>query len=81
MQKQFRALFVLITLLASLSSARARDLLLAWNPSADSGVTGYNIYYGTNSHDYSCKINVSNVTDAVVSNLTAGITYYFSATA
>lgn len=81
MQKRVLVLFVLLATLAGLHRAIARNLTLAWNPSTDSSVVGYNLYYGTSSGDYTSKITVGNVTTATVSNLVAGTTYYFSATA
>lgn len=81
MQRKFAALFVLFAAVASVNLAAARDLTLSWNPSTDPTVAGYNLYYGTNSGDYSNKVTVGQVTTATISNLTAGVTYYFSATA
>jgi Fibronectin type III domain len=54
---------------------------LAWQPSIDPLVVGYKIYYGTASHAYSNAIDVGKVTQATVSNLTEGVTYYFAVTA
>jgi Fibronectin type III domain len=54
---------------------------LAWQPSIDPLVVGYKIYYGTASHTYTNAIDVGNVTQATVSNLSEGVTYYFSVTA
>jgi hypothetical protein len=54
---------------------------LAWNQSADPAVAGYNIYYGGASGDYTNTINAGNATNAPVSGLVAGLTYYFAATA
>lgn len=54
---------------------------VAWNPSPDSSVTGYNVYYGTTSHGYTNMISVGNVSSATISNLSPGLTYYFAATA
>jgi Fibronectin type III domain len=52
---------------------------LNWNPSSDPHVTGYNIYYGTESHHYTNKVAVGNVTTATIKNLTPGTTYFFAA--
>lgn len=70
-------------LLAWVSGARAGEtnVSLAWDPSADSGVVGYNIYYGNASGSYSQKVAVGNVTATTISGLTVGVTYYFAATA
>jgi Fibronectin type III domain len=53
---------------------------LNWNPSSDTNVTGYNIYYGTTSHHYTSKVAVGNVTAATIKNLLPGTAYFFAAT-
>jgi Fibronectin type III domain len=58
-----------------------QSVILAWNPSPDINVTGYNIYYGAASHTYTNMVNVGNATSATVSGLVGGVTYYFAATA
>jgi hypothetical protein len=54
---------------------------LAWNGSADPAVTGYVIYYGTSSGDYTNSIAVGNVTANTVPGLVGGVTYFFVITA
>jgi Fibronectin type III domain len=54
---------------------------LAWQPSSDTNVVGYNVYYGGVSHIYPNMINVGNVTNATVSGLVGGMVYYFAVTA
>ena len=56
---------------------------LAWNPSISTNVIGYNIYYGIASGVYNSTIYVagSTSTDATVTGLVQGTTYYFAATA
>ena len=44
-------------------------------------VSGYKIYYGTESGNYTTVLNVGNVTSFTVPNLTANTTYYFVVTA
>jgi Fibronectin type III domain len=51
---------------------------LKWNPSTDPSVTGYNIYYGTESHNYSSIVTVENTTSATIGNLPEGTMYYFA---
>jgi hypothetical protein len=74
---------VISFLLAWVSGAWAGEtnVSLAWDPSSDSGVIGYNIYYGNASGSYSQKVAVGNVTATTISGLTVGLTYYFAATA
>ena len=69
----FAALAVVpLTALGSISTE------IAWYASADPNVTGYNIYYGTNSHVYTETLAVGNVTNAVIGDLQPGTTYFFS---
>jgi hypothetical protein len=58
-----------------------QSVTLAWEPSSDTNVVGYNIYYGMTSHTYSNMVNVGNATNATISGLVGGATYYFAATA
>ncbi len=87
-----RNLLALVTLSALLfaSTAGAQTIgqtsgpvsvTLAWDPSPDPDVVNYNIYYGTNSRAYQVLVHVGNLTNATVSGLARGVTYYFTATA
>jgi hypothetical protein len=53
---------------------------ITWSPSTDPSVTGYNIYYGTASHDYTNMISVGQVINATINDLDPGVAYYFAAT-
>jgi hypothetical protein len=64
-----------------LPALASSSVTLAWNPSSDASVAGYNIYYGSASHDYTNEVPVGNVTSASISGLVAGSTYFFAATA
>lgn len=61
------------------ASLRAVSTTLSWSPSADPNVTGYMLYYGTNSHSYTSSL-AATTNGAVVAGLTTGVTYYFAAT-
>ncbi|HMP84386.1 MAG TPA: fibronectin type III domain-containing protein, partial [Verrucomicrobiota bacterium] len=54
---------------------------LAWEPSPDSSVTGYKIYYGAASGVYTNSVDVGGSTSGEVNGLVAGVTYYFVVTA
>ena len=80
-QNKFRVFLVTLTLLAGLGGARAASVSLGWNPSSDTNVTSYNVYYGTSSGDYTNEAVIGNVSVTTISNLTCGVTYYFAITA
>lgn len=62
-------------------SAAAVNVNLFWTASPDDTVTGYNIYYGGDSHQYTNSFCVGNVTNAVIPELLENTTYFFSAKA
>src|SRR4029077_6608497 len=49
--------------------------------STSATASGYNVYYGVASSIYTNKVNVGNVTNATISGLIEGTTYYFALTA
>ena len=64
------------------SNAPPQSVTLAWDPSIPStDVTSYSIYYGVSTGSYTNLVEVGLGTNGVVSNLVAGTTYYFAATA
>jgi len=65
----------------SLVTASAASVTLAWDASPSPEVTGYKIYFGPSSRNYTNVINVGNVLVATVTNLSTGGTYFFAATA
>ncbi|MFZ0828083.1 MAG: Ig-like domain-containing protein [Verrucomicrobiia bacterium] len=58
----------------------AGSVTLAWNPSADPLVVGYNVYYGAASATYTNEISAGTATNISISGLVPGTTYYFAAT-
>jgi hypothetical protein len=72
-------LYGIVAVLTS-TPAFADSLTLAWDPSSDSGIAGYNVYYGVASRTYTNMISVGTNTVATISNLVEGVTYYFAAT-
>ena len=77
------SLFLLVaaSLAFSPSTQAARNVKLAWDPTADPDVTGYNLYYGTSPGAYSQSLNVGNSTSATVTGLNEGSTYFIIVTA
>ena len=59
----------------------AQSVEMAWNPSSGTNVMGYKVYYGVASRTYTSIMDVGNATNATLSGLIAGMTYYFAATA
>ena len=70
-----------LTVFTQISSFASGSVVLAWDASPDASVTGYRVYYGVASGDYTNSAVVGNVTTATFANLVEGVTYYFSATA
>lgn len=82
--KGLRRLFASVALLVWFllaGQAGAASVTLVWNPSPDTSVTGYRIYYGVTPGQYTNSIAVGNVTSNSVSGLVTGVTYYFATTA
>jgi len=61
------------------SSAFAATVTLTWN--ASPSAVGYILYYGEASGSYSTSVDVGNTTQAILSGLDEGKTYYFAAIA
>ena len=63
------------------TSDPTRSVSLAWDPSPDSTVTGYRIWYGPASATYTNSVTLGNVTNATVTGLICGHRYFMAATA
>jgi oxalate decarboxylase/phosphoglucose isomerase-like protein (cupin superfamily) len=73
-------LFSVLLAVMQFSACATGSVTLAWSPSTDPSVAGYNIYYGGASGTYTNMISVGNATNATISGLDQGTTYYFAAT-
>ncbi len=62
------------------SALATESVTLAWDTSTDPIVAGYNVYYGGASGAYTNEICAGNATNATISGLVEGTTYYFAAT-
>lgn len=75
----FQSLIVVLALIASVDRVSAGTVWLTWHRSSDTKVVGYKIYYGAASHIYTANLAVGNVTNASITGLAEGTTYYFAA--
>jgi len=65
-------------LIATWSAGASESVRLFWNPSADTNVVSYLVYYGTSSRNYSGSINAGKATSAQIYCVNGGATYYFA---
>ncbi len=77
MKKLLMAALILVLTLAVYASS----VTLAWDPSPDAGVTGYRIYFGGVTGNYTNSATVGDVTTATIGNLNTNRTYFFAAVA
>ena len=61
--------------LLQLPASATQSVTLAWNPSTDPTVVGYNLYYGGASGNYTNTRSAGNATNLTVSGLVEGKTY------
>ena len=54
---------------------------LLWDPHSEPDLAGYKVYVGTNPGVYGAPVNIGNITEFEVTNLSRGKTYYFAVTA
>ena len=59
----------------------AGEVTLAWDPNSEPDLAGYRLYHGLQTGQYDHIIDVGNVTTKTVTDLEAGLTYYFVVTA
>jgi hypothetical protein len=75
-----KVLGVLLILTALSTTVHGQSVTLAWNANTNSIIAGYNVYYGGASGTYTNQICAGNATNATISGLVEGTTYYFAAT-
>jgi hypothetical protein len=79
--KLLSCIIIIIFLLFLNNKSYSAQVALAWDPSNQSDLKGYKIYYGTVSGNYQWTIDAGNVTNYMVTGLNTGATYYAAATA
>jgi hypothetical protein len=72
---------LLILVVLGTTVQAVQSVTLTWEKSADPTVVGYNVHYGVACRTYTNSIDVGNATNATISGLVEGVTYYFAATA
>ena len=80
-RKQWIACSIALLLTMTARTAAADTLTLMWDPSADTNVSGYLVYVGSQSGVYSNTYDVGNTTSFAYPNATAGQSYYFAVAA
>lgn len=71
------AALLTVWLLAVAPVAAQTSVTLAWNANTESDIAGYALSYGTTSGNWPTAVDVGNVTQYTLNNLTRGTTYYF----
>jgi PKD repeat protein len=82
---KYPSLIIFLIVLFIHAPSFAGDAVLSWNPPTTNSdgtvledLAGYNVYYGTESGNYTDVIDVGDVTSYDLSGLSDGITYYFA---
>lgn len=81
MLRALRSGSVLAGAVLSCAWLHAASVTLAWDPSSDPNVTGYNLYYGGATRNYTNIVDATSANSISVGNLAPGATYFFAATA
>lgn len=69
-----------LALFIQLPAHACQSVTLSWDPSSDTNVAGFKIYYGTTSQNYPNVVVAGNTNSVTITGLKAGTTYYFAAT-
>lgn len=75
------AAFVALVIMIIAGQAIAAEIKVEWDASDSSGVSGYKLYYGTQSGNYSTSVDAGNKTTYTLTSLADGQTYYLATTA
>jgi fibronectin type 3 domain-containing protein len=80
MKKIIVLLFILFSFVF-INNINAATVTLEWDASPSVGITGYKIYVGTSSGNYSQSYDAGNNLEYAVLNISENVVYYFAATA
>lgn len=69
---------IVANLMVTTNPADASSVVLTWDASTDTGVAGYQVFYGTASGNYPNVTNLGLVNSLVITGLVAGVTNYFA---
>lgn len=81
MKAKLSPCLALLVLFLSAATVCAQSVSLRWDANSEADLAGYRIHYGLVRGSYTAVVDVGRVTTCTISNLTAGRTYYFAATA
>lgn len=59
----------------------AGGVIVSWDPNTEADLSGYKVYWGTSSRNYTHVKDVGNTTSYTISNLSEGVKYFFAVTA
>jgi len=77
----FLVVFQITILFLTAQTGYPAQVIIDWDPNSEATLSGYNIYYGTQSRSYTFSRDVGNQTSYIITGLAAGTTYFFAATA
>ena len=79
----YGCIFVFLAVLVSMPSpyASAAAVTLVWDPNTEADVSGYRVYYGVASRNYTTDVDVGNKTSHTLTDLEPGKHYYLAVTA
>ena len=80
-KRPFIALTIIFLLYCLPGLSFADSVVVSWDPNAEEDLMGYKIYYGSSPRTYTTVIDVGNVNEYLVENLSEGLTYYFAISA
>ena len=78
---RLRSLLLIASHLLPVAQGLAASATLGWDANTEPDISGYELRYGESSGNYTSTLQVGKTTEASVSNLTEGKTYYFAVVA